>query len=301
MNRFTSCMYAAIFAFTIVIIADSKEAGADDVCNAYFHKNQTTSKRTVFLTDGNALDLFQKYLDEAGKKSLKVDPWKLKVVLVSNKEKKEFSANWVQMLTGQGAKERWTAILKNIKADADEAVYKEAVRQQWDIVCYGNEPSKPATQAQQAQQAQPAVAGDKTSLEAKQHFQQAMQYASRRDFANAVKEFTNALQKQPSYAAAYSNRGVAYMQQKKFDLAEDDLKKAVELGPKDGKNHYNLACWYSLQNQAGRGISAIDAALSNGFNDYDSLRKDRDLANLRKSPDWQKLLDKHKIFLTGGK
>jgi tetratricopeptide (TPR) repeat protein len=125
-------------------------------------------------------------------------------------------------------------------------------------------------------------------------------YAARRDFTNAIKEFTNAIQKQPSYAAAYSNRGVSYMQQNKFDLAEDDLKKAIELGPKDGKNHYNLACWYSLQNQTGRGLVSLDNALANGFNDYNSLRKDRDLANLRKSPDWQKVLDKHKIFLNGG-
>jgi Tfp pilus assembly protein PilF len=71
-----------------------------------------------------------------------------------------------------------------------------------------------------------------------------MQYASRRDYVNACKEYER--------------------QQKKFDLAEDDLRKAIELGPKDRRNHYNMACWYSLQGQVSRGLASIDTALSIG-------------------------------------
>ena len=156
-------------------------------------------------------------------------------------------------------------------------------------------------EARQASPGEVKPSADKIPLEAKQHFQQGMQYAARRDYSNACKEFSNALRVSPGYAAAYSNRGVAYMQQKKLDLAEDDLKKAVELGPRDGRNHYNLACWYALQGQVGRGVASLDSALANGFSDYQALRKDRDLTNLRKSAEWQKTLDKHKIFLGSGK
>jgi tetratricopeptide (TPR) repeat protein len=45
--------------------------------------------------------------------------------------------------------------------------------------------------------------------------------------------FTAAIQKHPTYAAAYGNRGAAYTAQKKFNLALDDLKKGIELNPTD--------------------------------------------------------------------
>jgi len=42
---------------------------------------------------------------------------------------------------------------------------------------------------------------------------------------------------------------------------------------------------------------ALDAALANGFQNYDALRKDPELLNLRKSPEWRKTLEKYKVFL----
>ncbi|GFO60227.1 hypothetical protein GMST_25520 [Geomonas silvestris] len=294
---FLKIMPVPFIMLIVLLEVVARDAVAEDICNVLLQKSQTAANRTVYLSDGNALELFQKYLDEAGKRSIKVDPWKIRVILVANKERKEFSLNWIQMLTGQGAKERWTGLLKNLKAEPNDAVLKEATRQQWDMICYSGSGGEVAKQPRPPVNEPVPAGSNKSSLEAKQHFQQGMQYAARHDFKNAVKEFTNAIQANPSYAGAYSNRGVAYMQQKKFDLAEDDLKKAVELGPKDGKNYYNLACWFSLRNQVGRGIVAIDSALTNGFNDYNALRKDGDLANLRKSPDWQTMLDKHKVFL----
>jgi tetratricopeptide (TPR) repeat protein len=114
---------------------------------------------------------------------------------------------------------------------------------------------------------------------------------------NASNEFSNAIKKDPSYATAYSNRAVAYMMQKKYNLALDDLKKAKDLKPNDASIRYNLASCHSLMGNVDLGFVELDAALANGFNDYDSLRKDPDIANLRKHSDWRKTLEKYKVFL----
>jgi tetratricopeptide (TPR) repeat protein len=114
---------------------------------------------------------------------------------------------------------------------------------------------------------------------------------------NAINEFSNAIKKDPGYATAYSNRSVAYMMQKKYNLALDDLKKAKELKPNDPAIRYNLASCHSLMGNVDLGFVELDAALANGFNDYDTLRKDPDIANLRKSPDWRKTLEKYKVFI----
>jgi tetratricopeptide (TPR) repeat protein len=133
--------------------------------------------------------------------------------------------------------------------------------------------------------------------EAKLNMQQGMNYLRSRDYGNAIKEFTLAIEKYPNYDTAYSNRAVAYMQQKKFNKAGDDLKKTVEINPKNPTAHYNLVALYSLQNQLDRAIDSLDRALELGFNNYDALRNDPDLNNVRRHPEFRKTLEKHKVFI----
>ena len=165
-------------------------------------------------------------------------------------------------------------------------------------------PPPPPPQAQAPAPAAPA----QPSLEVTQHLKQGMAYVStaknagspaifNENINNAINEFSNAIKKDPSYATAYSNRAVAYMMQKKYNLALDDLKKAKELKPNDPAIRYNLASCHSLMGNVDLGFVELDAALANGFNDYDSLRKDPDIANLRKHPDWRKTLEKYKVFI----
>ena len=42
---------------------------------------------------------------------------------------------------------------------------------------------------------------------------------------------------------------------------------------------------------------AIDQALGLGFKNYDALRSDEDLYELRRLPEWRKTLEKHGVFL----
>jgi tetratricopeptide (TPR) repeat protein len=133
--------------------------------------------------------------------------------------------------------------------------------------------------------------------EAKLNMQQGMNYLKSHDYENAIKEFTVAIQKHAAYDVAYSNRAVAYMQQKKFNKAMDDLKKAEEINPNNSTVHYNFMALYSLQNQLDRALDSLDRALELGFNNYDALRTDPDLVNVRKHPEFRKILEKHKVFI----
>jgi tetratricopeptide (TPR) repeat protein len=171
-------------------------------------------------------------------------------------------------------------------------------------------PPPPPPQAQAPAAPAPAAqaAPGQPSLEVKQHLQQGMAYVStaknanspgifNENIENAINEFSNAIKKDPTYATAYSNRAVAYMMQKKYNLALADLTKAKELTPSDPTIRYNLASCHSLMGNVDLGFVELDAALANGFNDYTSLRKDPDIANLRKSKDWRPTLEKYKVFI----
>lgn len=157
--------------------------------------------------------------------------------------------------------------------------------------------------------AQQAPVAGEPSLEARAHIKQGMSYVSvaknanspgifNENIENAINEFSNAIKKDPNYAEAYSNRGVAYMMQKKYNKALDDLKKAKDLKPDSANIRYNLASCYSLMGSVDYGLDELDAALARGFNSYDSLKKDPDIANLRKHKEFRKILEKHKVFIT---
>ena len=49
------------------------------------------------------------------------------------------------------------------------------------------------------------------------------------DFQGAADKFSRAIEADPQYAEAYFNRGLAYEEMGKFDLAETDYRKALSL------------------------------------------------------------------------
>jgi Tfp pilus assembly protein PilF len=135
------------------------------------------------------------------------------------------------------------------------------------------------------------------AMAAQINFQQGMNYVKSRDWVPAISEFSVAIKKDPNYAVAYANRAIAYMQTGKLNKAQADLSEAVRLAPKDPFAHYNLAALYSRQNQMDLALDELDSALAADFNDYDALRTDPDLANLRAQPEFRQVLEKHKIFI----
>jgi len=154
--------------------------------------------------------------------------------------------------------------------------------------------------------AQPSPTPAGPPIEAKQNLQQGMSYvsiakqnpaAAAENYENALQEFTRAIEKYPNYLEAYGNRAVIYMQTKKFNKAMDDLKKAESINPNDKNINYNFIAWYSLQDQIDRALDSLDKTLSLGFTDYDALRGDPDLKNVRKSPEFRKVCEKYKVFL----
>ncbi len=118
---------------------------------------------------------------------------------------------------------------------------------------------------------------------------------------NAINEYTKSIEidsgDEKLKGKAHEHRGTAYMVINKRNKAEEDLKKAAELLPDSFSVYYNLACLYSLENKIDLALDSLDKALENGFQEYDLLRGDSELKNLRKSPEFKKVLDKHKVFI----
>ena len=117
---------------------------------------------------------------------------------------------------------------------------------------------------------------------------------------NAFRLFDNAAKKAESAKAccakALMNRGVVRDLLKEPNLALDDLLAARRCDSQDSEVHYNLACHYSIHKQLDLALQALDNALAAGFSDCKILREDSDLANLRASPKFKDMLEKHRLF-----
>lgn len=78
-----------------------------------------------------------------------------------------------------------------------------------------------------------------------------------------------------------------------FEGAIDDFKKALAVDSKDIAVHFNLACAYSITEQAGKALNHLDFAVKNGFVDFDKIKEHDALAYLR-------IQDSFEEFVTNG-
>lgn len=87
------------------------------------------------------------------------------------------------------------------------------------------------------------------------------------------------------------------MQLGKYNLAMSALKKGEAINPLHGVNLYNITALHSLMNNLDIGLEYLDKALSSRFSNYDAIRFDADLKNLRAEPEFRSILESHKVFI----
>lgn len=133
--------------------------------------------------------------------------------------------------------------------------------------------------------------------EALRNVQNGIGHVRSHEYDIAIREFTEAIAQYPQYVMAYNDRAAAYIRQNKFDKAKDDLNKALAINPHNPITYYNTAALYALQKQSAPALEYLDKALVLGFKDYDYLRTDPDLNNIRKNTEFRKILDRHGVFV----
>jgi tetratricopeptide (TPR) repeat protein len=78
-------------------------------------------------------------------------------------------------------------------------------------------------------------------------------YFKKGQYTQAIGEYNEALEKNPSYILAYYNRSVAYTRLEQYDRAVNDCNKALQLDPQHANSYYTrgLSYWHlGSKNQA---------------------------------------------------
>ncbi|MBT8363715.1 MAG: tetratricopeptide repeat protein [Deltaproteobacteria bacterium] len=125
------------------------------------------------------------------------------------------------------------------------------------------------------------------------HFKMGNLYLGKGELGRAIFEFEKALALQPKFVAAQNNLAMAYTADKQYHQALAAFKKLIEIDPDNGSTYYNIAVMYALQNNVPDSIAWLKMAIDKGYQNWELIKTDTDLANIRDSEAYRKLVKGH--------
>ncbi len=113
------------------------------------------------------------------------------------------------------------------------------------------------------------------------HYNEGNKLLASKKWKEAITNYQMALKHDEKLFEVYINLSVAQLRNKEFDQAYLTLQKLRNFQPQNPSLYYNLACYYSLTNQLEFGALAIKKATQLGFTNFQTLKTDPDLENLK--------------------
>ncbi len=111
------------------------------------------------------------------------------------------------------------------------------------------------------------------------------------DFAKAAEVLEQVVELTPEDGDAWFHLGYCLHMQGQLDKAIVAHKKAIELDGNAITATYNLACAYSLKNDAEKAISTLQDAIERGFRERSQVDNDSDFDNVRDNEKFQELIE----------
>ena len=106
-------------------------------------------------------------------------------------------------------------------------------------------------------------------------------YRQQGEYDEAIAQYQKAVSLQPKLIKAMYGLVLTYTSKKEYSKSVDELQNIRQLQPDNPEIYYNIACMYAKQNMADESIVWLKRSIDKGFHDWDLLKKDPDLANIR--------------------
>lgn len=116
-------------------------------------------------------------------------------------------------------------------------------------------------------------------------------YERKGQYDAVIADFSKVIDLKPEYAVAYYHRANAYAAKGLYDEAIADYSGTIRLNPKEQGAYYGMACIYSLKNNTQEACDYLKKSIDLGFNNWEHIKKDKDLNNIRQLACYQVLMD----------
>ena len=125
------------------------------------------------------------------------------------------------------------------------------------------------------------------------HYELGGIYKRENKWDQAIVQYTMALAGQPQFAPALKDLALVYALQGKYQKAISSFEKLIEFGPDNFQACYYLACIYAKQNNRAESVFWLQKAIAKGYDDWDRIRIDRNLKNIRNTSYYQQITKAH--------
>jgi tetratricopeptide (TPR) repeat protein len=108
-----------------------------------------------------------------------------------------------------------------------------------------------------------------------------------------IKRVQELLKVSPQDPELHYNLGILYYKKGEFDKAIFQYQKSLSIQPDNPSTYYNIACMYSMKNRVEKSIDFLKRAIEKGYDNWDLIKSDKDLENVRGTSHYKKLLSSH--------
>ena len=115
-------------------------------------------------------------------------------------------------------------------------------------------------------------------------------YLGMGELNSAIGQYQKALSVQPNFPQALNNLAIAHTLDRQYDQALEVFQKLISLQPANPANHYNVAVLYALQNKESEALAWLNKAVTNGYDNWDLIKTDKDLDSIRNSEGYRELV-----------
>lgn len=110
---------------------------------------------------------------------------------------------------------------------------------------------------------------------------------------DAILYFSEAVKTKPDNWNARINLGIVLSQMGRKAEAIEQYREVVRNQPDYNPSlYYNIACYYAVEGQLTRGMEWLKKAVSHGYDNWELIRSDPDLQNLRGLPEYRDLISR---------
>ena len=107
-----------------------------------------------------------------------------------------------------------------------------------------------------------------------------------------IEFYEDILKRNPDYVEVLAVLGSLYTGNRMYRKGLHVDQRLAQLKQDDPIVQYNLACSYSLLNQADKALEVLKKAIELGYGDVDHMTQDTDLDNLRSDPRYVEIVDR---------
>jgi tetratricopeptide (TPR) repeat protein len=125
------------------------------------------------------------------------------------------------------------------------------------------------------------------------HFQLGNLYFRKGDQRQAKQQYKKALQLNKKFVPALNNLALVTAANQEYYKALTIFLDVLKYHPDDAETHYNIACMYSRLKQVDNSIGWLKKAIDQGYTNWESIKKDGDLDNIRDAMAYKELIKDH--------